>query len=652
MTNSILSALVNGAIVAALLTGAVRAGLLLTPRGTLGAAARCAVWWTALVATVLLPLTYLPDRPARDVDPAGRRTATVGQTALISPATPVAHAPLLPIRHPAAAVHLRFPLVVMVGGSLRWILTAWASLSALMLLRLLAGCVLLERQKSGAIAAPEGVTRRIEESLAKRGTPRRAAVLGSATVGTPMLAGLRRPAILIPQRLFSELTEEELTQIGLHEAAHLARRDDYALLVARVIEAILPFHPVVWWIARQIDLERELACDDFVLESIGVPRSYAACLLRVVELCSGARASWAATGVVGNRSQLTKRVDRLLDRNRGADTRPRRGRLLTAIGMVAILAFLAGRAPRAIAFAIPLATQPPPQREAPAAPPQTPVAPPKPTVSSPVAPQTPAPVLLPITVQDSAHRYVSGLTKESFKVFEDGVEQQISDVAADNPPLSVEIIVDMSGSMRNKQALVDVAVTHLVKAANIADEFLVITFSDHVNLAGPFGSDAGQILNQVHLDQPRGGTSMRDAILRPVEWKDSRYPDRILAVISDGVDNSSSVSNDELRDKALAARLPIWAITLASPQTYPKRESLWLQDMTDSSFGHEFVSEDPGLVADIAATVANQTRYLLRYNSTNQALDGKYRSVRVDVVTAPPGTFKIRARMGYYPRGR
>ena len=74
--------------------------------------------------------------------------------------------------------------------------------------------------------------------------------------------------------------------------------------------------------------------------------------------------------------------------------------------------------------------------------------------------------------------------------------------------------------------------------------------------------------------------------------------------------------------------------------------------MAEQSLGHEFVSDDPGQVADAAASVANQTRYVLKYNSTNQALDGKYRRVKVDVVTAPPGTFKIAARMGYYATGR
>jgi len=650
MTNSILGALVNGAIVSALLAGAVRAGLLLSPREMFSAAARYAVWWTALVAAVLLPLAYLPASPpmnvAMNVDAASDRKAPVGQTTPTSISAAVERAPLMPVRHPS--VRLRFPLVLTVGGWSRWIPIAWASLSGLMLLRLLASCILLERRKSGAVAAPEELIRRIEASLARRGSTRRPAVLRSPKIGTPMLAGLWRPAILIPERLFTVLTEEELTQIGLHEAAHLARCDDYALLAARAIEAVLPFHPVVRYIVRQIDFEREAACDSFVLESIGAPRSYAACLLHVVELCRGARASWAATGVAGSRSQLTRRVDRLLQRNGGPDTRTRKARLFAAIGVVAALACVAGQAPRAIALAIPPAAVQPHQITPARVPLQPPAGPPKPTPT----PQLPAPVILPLTVQDLAHRYVSGLTKESFQIFEDGVEQQISEVTVDDPPLSVQILVDMSGSMRDKQALVDAAVTQLVKSANPADEYLVMTFSDHLNVAGAFSSDSGQILNQLHLDQPRGGTALRDAILQTAEWKSARYADRILVVISDGVDNSSSIGVAELRDAAVAARTPIWAITLASPASYPRRESLWLRDLAEQSLGHEFVSDSSDQVADVAASIANQTRYVLKYNSTNRALDGKYRRVKVDVVTSPPGTFEVAARMGYYATGR
>src|SRR5260370_21934325 len=77
--------------------------------------------------------------------------------------------------------------------------------------------------------------------------------------------------------------------MGLHEAAHLARGDDVALIFQRLLQAVFALHPVVHWIARRIDLEREIACDDFVVEATGQPRPYAACLTRVVELTGGVR---------------------------------------------------------------------------------------------------------------------------------------------------------------------------------------------------------------------------------------------------------------------------------------------------------------------------------------------------------------------------
>src|SRR5215469_14000850 len=105
----------------------------------------------------------------------------------------------------------------------------------------------------------------------------------------PIVAGLRRPSILLPATLLGALGEDELDQIGIHEAAHIARCDDRALILQRVLEALLPLHPVVRWIARRIDLEREIACDDFVVRAFGNPRPYAACLTRVAELTNGIR---------------------------------------------------------------------------------------------------------------------------------------------------------------------------------------------------------------------------------------------------------------------------------------------------------------------------------------------------------------------------
>src|SRR5207244_1968074 len=144
-------------------------------------------------------------------------------------------------------------------------------------------------------------------------------------IGTPIAAGPRNPTILIPARFLEELDEAELDQIGLHEAAHLARRDDYALLLQRLITAVFSWHPVARWIGRRIDLEREIACDDIVVAATGHAKPYAACLTRVVELATGATASPLAAAAADERSHFSARVEMLLNRTRRTGTRLLKG---------------------------------------------------------------------------------------------------------------------------------------------------------------------------------------------------------------------------------------------------------------------------------------------------------------------------------------
>jgi uncharacterized protein (TIGR03435 family) len=146
------------------------------------------------------------------------------------------------------------------------------------------------------------------------------------------------------------LDENALDQIGLHEAAHLARRDDYALAVQRILEALFAPHPVVRWIARRIDLEREIACDDFVLAAKGESKSYAWCLTRMAELTVGASPSPAAAAATSN---LAKRVDILLDKTRHTGTRVLRARLAVVIAALGALAWAVGRSPDLLAFVTP-----------------------------------------------------------------------------------------------------------------------------------------------------------------------------------------------------------------------------------------------------------------------------------------------------------
>jgi len=156
------------------------------------------------------------------------------------------------------------------------------------------------------------------------------------------------------------MNAEDLEQIGRHEAAHLARRDDCSLFVQRVIEALFALHPVVRWLTRQIDLEREIACDDIAVGSTERAWSYADCLTRTVALCGGVRTSLAAANVADGRSHLSRRVELLVDRSRSGRTEILRGRCAVIAVALVCLAGLLAKAPLLLAFAVPPTGNPTP----------------------------------------------------------------------------------------------------------------------------------------------------------------------------------------------------------------------------------------------------------------------------------------------------
>ena len=161
-------------------------------------------------------------------------------------------------------------------------------------------------------------------------------------VSVPMVIGVVRPMILLPFSLAVGVTDEQLELILLHELAHIQRYDLAVNLLQRLIEALLFFHPAVWWLSRQVSLEREQACDDAVLRAGCQGPAYADTLVRVAELCTAARAaSWLAATGEGHR-QLRHRVLRLFDADPPASVRP-------ATPAVAMLVFLGASAILALA---------------------------------------------------------------------------------------------------------------------------------------------------------------------------------------------------------------------------------------------------------------------------------------------------------------
>jgi beta-lactamase regulating signal transducer with metallopeptidase domain len=334
--SAILAAFINAGTAGAAIAFAAWLALRMAPCRAVNAATRYAIWWTTLLLVVALPLFFLPhhDTPIAAPQPvAPSETAAAKTTDTVAPTASV--------ELPAPSRWPQFPVELSAGVWPVRVLSIWGTVALLMLLRLCAGYVALERRKRNArpaehpgLCATEGLIR----------------VLVSSDIASPMAAGLFRPAILIPERLIDELSDDELDQIRIHETAHLLRRDDIALLFQRAVEALFALHPVVRWITRRIDLEREIACDDFVVEQTGQAGPYASCLTRVVEIAGSGSSSIVAAAATEDRSHLARRIEMLLDKTRHKGTRLLKAPLLvTGIALIAMTC-LALRMPGMIAF--------------------------------------------------------------------------------------------------------------------------------------------------------------------------------------------------------------------------------------------------------------------------------------------------------------
>ena len=234
---------------------------------------------------------------------------------------------------------------------LRAMAIVWLVFSFVLVARLVAGYHVLRSLKSTAMPAPPDWQLDLRRLCATHGIRREPQLLVSSHANGPMSLGFFRPVIVIPGTLLETLSHSELEQIVLHELAHLGRRDDWSNLAQRLIEAVLPIQPAVYWLGYQMSLAREMACDDWVIARTGTPRPYAAALTKAAELFQCQRADVLATGAVGDRSHLSQRVGRMLDRTRNSAPRLTIVPLASALSVVVTLTCLSAKAPQLIAFA-------------------------------------------------------------------------------------------------------------------------------------------------------------------------------------------------------------------------------------------------------------------------------------------------------------
>jgi VWFA-related protein len=259
-------------------------------------------------------------------------------------------------------------------------------------------------------------------------------------------------------------------------------------------------------------------------------------------------------------------------------------------------------------------------------------------------------VVLHASVLDRSGKQITDLPKESFKVLENNVEQPIKIFRREDVPVSMGIVIDNSGSMRDKRTKVEAAAVRLVKASKKNDEIFIVNFNDDAFLDVPFTNSIEKLEEGVARIDSRGGTAMRDALSMSLDHvkAEGKRDKKVLLVITDGNDTTSTgITLEKLVEKAYRSGVLIYAIGILSAEDKrdAKRAKRALDALTKASGGASFYPQMLGEVETLAEAVAHDIRnqYVVAYTPTNQNLDGTFRTIKVTA-----GRHQVRTRTGYY----
>jgi Ca-activated chloride channel family protein len=267
-------------------------------------------------------------------------------------------------------------------------------------------------------------------------------------------------------------------------------------------------------------------------------------------------------------------------------------------------------------------------------------------------------VLIPASVTDKVNRFVLGLHKEDFHLFEDGVEQAIANFSGEDVPLSIGLVFDTSGSMGEKLRISREAVLQFMKTMNSQDEAFLIEFGDRAQLLSGFTNQFEEIQKKLVSVQPAGLTAMLDgAELALREMKKAKNARKAILIVSDGGDNNSKYSAAEIQSLVREADVQVYAMGVFEPEILPglTREEVsgprLLSQLAEQTGGRAFSATDPNDLPSVAARIGIELRnqYVLAYSPKNQTQDGKYRKVDVKV-SEPLGVpnLNVHWRLGYY----
>ncbi len=261
-------------------------------------------------------------------------------------------------------------------------------------------------------------------------------------------------------------------------------------------------------------------------------------------------------------------------------------------------------------------------------------------------------VLLPVTVADKNGKLLTTIPQSAFKVYENGIEQPLKIFRREDVPVSMGIVIDNSGSMRDKRSKVAAAALALVKESNPQDEVFIVDFNDAPYLDAPFTNDIKKLEETLDKIDSRGGTAMRDAISLSIDYvkEKGKKDKKVLLVVTDGNDNSSDETLEQLVRKAQKSEVLIYSIGLLNEEEPREARAAKraLKALAEASGGLDYYPKDLSEVEKITPEVAKEIRsqYTMAYTPSNQSLDGTFRQIKVTVTGY--GKPAVRTRNGYY----